>query len=274
MSGFTSTLSLRSDSNGNYHMKSVPNTLIISYFSPNTTGCIFWFDANDSACVYSGTTLAVTGLKDKSGVGNNATTIVGTGSAQIITNAINGHPVLYLNNKGFNGSITSYTGSVWSFYFVATMISNTNGAYGRMLSIGSTTGTDDANDNTKFAIYTITNTARVYLQRLSTGGEFPNMALNTPYLFSGYFDNTNLYLFLNGILVVTSPSTGAFSTTRFGLGASNGGSVIDKAYFGEMLLYQVALTASDRQKTEGYLAWKWGLQSKLSVGHPYKTVAP
>lgn len=43
---------------------------------------------------------------------------------------------------------------------------------------------------------------------------------------------------------------------------------------GEVLLYKRALSTTERQRVEGYLAWKWGLQDKLSGTHPYKTVAP
>jgi hypothetical protein len=32
--------------------------------------------------------------------------------------------------------------------------------------------------------------------------------------------------------------------------------------------------ATERQKIEGYLAWKWGLESLLPGGHPYKTAPP
>ena len=45
-------------------------------------------------------------------------------------------------------------------------------------------------------------------------------------------------------------------------------------YIGEVVIYGVALTDTQRQKIEGYLAWKWGLQSSLPPGHPYKTAAP
>ena len=31
---------------------------------------------------------------------------------------------------------------------------------------------------------------------------------------------------------------------------------------------------SDLEKGEGYLAWKWGLESLLPVSHPYKNSAP
>jgi hypothetical protein len=34
------------------------------------------------------------------------------------------------------------------------------------------------------------------------------------------------------------------------------------------------LSTSDRQKIEGYLAWKWALTANLPAGHPYKTSPP
>lgn len=34
------------------------------------------------------------------------------------------------------------------------------------------------------------------------------------------------------------------------------------------------LGSTDQQKTEGYLAWKWGLQASLPGGHPYSGAAP
>jgi hypothetical protein len=33
-------------------------------------------------------------------------------------------------------------------------------------------------------------------------------------------------------------------------------------------------TTSDREKLEGYLAWKWGLEANLPNGHPYENAAP
>ena len=42
----------------------------------------------------------------------------------------------------------------------------------------------------------------------------------------------------------------------------------------EVIIFNSALSTSDRQKVEGYLAWKWGIQSTLPTGHPYKSVAP
>lgn len=43
---------------------------------------------------------------------------------------------------------------------------------------------------------------------------------------------------------------------------------------GEILVIPGALSDADLQLFEGYLAWRWGFQSLLPVGHPYKNAAP
>lgn len=40
-------------------------------------------------------------------------------------------------------------------------------------------------------------------------------------------------------------------------------------YIAEVLYYNAALSNTDRQTIEGYLAWKWGIQSSLPTIHPY-----
>ena len=40
--------------------------------------------------------------------------------------------------------------------------------------------------------------------------------------------------------------------------------------FAEAILYGTALTTSQRQQVEGYLAQKWGLTTSLPATHPYK----
>lgn len=43
---------------------------------------------------------------------------------------------------------------------------------------------------------------------------------------------------------------------------------------GELIVFNRALTTDERQKVEGYLAWRWGLQVNLPGGHPYLSAAP
>jgi hypothetical protein len=42
----------------------------------------------------------------------------------------------------------------------------------------------------------------------------------------------------------------------------------------EVITFSTDLTTTNRQKVEGYLAWKWGLQSTLPSNHPYRNTAP
>lgn len=42
----------------------------------------------------------------------------------------------------------------------------------------------------------------------------------------------------------------------------------------EIILYNSALSTADRQRVEGYLAWKWVVQDQLPADHPYKLGAP
>jgi hypothetical protein len=42
----------------------------------------------------------------------------------------------------------------------------------------------------------------------------------------------------------------------------------------EIVVTHSTLSTTDRQRLEGYLAWKWGLEANLPVDHPYKNLAP
>jgi hypothetical protein len=42
----------------------------------------------------------------------------------------------------------------------------------------------------------------------------------------------------------------------------------------EIVLTHSTMTNDDRQKLEGYLAWKWGLEANLPSGHPYESAPP
>jgi hypothetical protein len=47
-----------------------------------------------------------------------------------------------------------------------------------------------------------------------------------------------------------------------------------KGAFSEVLFFASNLSATDRQKVEGYLAHKWNLAGNLPADHPYKSAAP
>ena len=84
---------------------------------------------------------------------------------------------------------------------------------------------------------------------------------------------------VNGNLTVSSASTGQsgnFNITSYGLGVNTntGDYFVWNGYYGEVMYFNVQLSDTNRQKIEGYLAWKWGLQASLPGGHPYASAAP
>jgi hypothetical protein len=58
------------------------------------------------------------------------------------------------------------------------------------------------------------------------------------------------------------------------LGRENGSSFGFVGYAKEIIFYNTVLSTLNRQKIEGYLAWKWGIQASLPAGHPHKSSAP
>lgn len=85
--------------------------------------------------------------------------------------------------------------------------------------------------------------------------------------------------------VYVNSDSGATSTTALNT-TSNGNYqvgtnsfVVDNTYvwigaIQEVVILNRQLTTTERQKLEGYFAWKWGLVALLPSGHPYKNVAP
>ncbi len=69
---------------------------------------------------------------------------------------------------------------------------------------------------------------------------------------------------------VGSLSIGAYFDT-FGKAFQN---LAFNGEFYEVLVFNAALSTSQRQQIEGYLAWKWGLVSSLPANHPYKMFPP
>jgi large repetitive protein len=104
---------------------------------------------------------------------------------------------------------------------------------------------------------------------------------------SGIPELVNRVSIITSVLGTTSQNYIGVDGTSYALNLENsgmGGGKIDLAswytngsWYGtshdlaEVIFYQSALTTEDRQKAEGYLAWKWGTQSTLPASHPYRT---
>jgi len=86
----------------------------------------------------------------------------------------------------------------------------------------------------------------------------------------------NAVVFRNGDSQTLTTGGGNLSAITEGLavgGLSVSGYFTNCSICEAVVLYD-AMPLADRQKVEGYLAWKWGIASSLIAGHPYKNAAP
>ena len=65
------------------------------------------------------------------------------------------------------------------------------------------------------------------------------------------------------------------ATITWGIGTSF--TQINRSWEGlysEFIFLASPASTSDREKIEGYLAWRWGIQASLPIGHPYLSAPP
>ena len=230
-----------------------------SYFDPRTiSSCQLWFDGEDvngnGSSVTNGA--SVFAWIDKSGNGRNATaSSAGTynSSAKAVVFNNNFYTTPYLANP------TNETG----FYVFLTTSSG-----GPQMILGANTGGREIaiyNNGNQFGII---NSLRAW-GALTPGG---TITANTLYFATSQISSgTSTSISLNGALTFVGPTTvPAFTAgvlTSLGREAGTSFPFIGRMH--EIILYDTVLSTANRQQIEGYLAWKWGLQSNLPTSHPY-----
>jgi hypothetical protein len=246
---------------------------------PTEISTALWLDAEDASTItLNGST--VSQWNDKSGNGRNATQATAASQPGYNTSGINSKPALTWS--GANNIFLDTP--AWSlapnrkYATVAVAASPTWGGgnrYGRIwvsrsgypqgyLGQGELAGTALAIAGT-----TLTDTFRSGV----SGTNILSSSFGTTGLAADSFDiSVN-----GGTSSVRLNNTGALGTTGVRIGAdltvTNGGNTWD-GQIGEIIIISGDLTLADRQRLEGYLAWKWGLESNLPANHPYKLLPP
>jgi titin len=83
---------------------------------------------------------------------------------------------------------------------------------------------------------------------------------------------TTADVYVNGTQTNNNIARGVLSLDNEITWAISGGAF--RGYIGEIITYPSDLSDKDRQRVEGYLAWKWGIQNSLPNNQPYKTAPP
>ena len=241
---------------------------------PMVSNCALWLDAADSTTV-SLTGSTVTQWRDKSGNGNNTTSI---GAATYTTSGMNGRPCLS-NITDATGPVTNPGSAKISVFVVGTVPSLSSTYHNAFALNNSVKATALANfyatGNMFTSYYGGQSPPRIYgymgggNMSLSYSGTF-----GQPMVWEGLQDGVTTYTYGNG----TSYGTTTVSATTYSYNAYwiGGPSNIPKwpGYLGEIIVYNRTILTNERQQVEGYLAWKWGTVTGLPASHPYKTTPP
>ena len=223
-------------------------------FSPRQiSGLILWVDGTDPAGngVIPANGATVSTWVDKSGLVNNATTYSG------ITTYSTSLKALFFSNSGFQTSIVTPTNRVGSGFFVVRATVNSGNVIFQGSGLGHG-GRQFRNDNG-----TILKTVKENIVEMFLAGP---TVLNTLMLVGYVDDGNNLTHCLNGTLYTTTTATTFTEGRTILLGKSfNGEHLIGYIY--EVVLFNINVTATQRQQIESYLAQKWGLTSSLAAGH-------
>jgi len=243
-------------------------------FSPQSIpGLSLWLDAADSSTVTG--TSSVTAWRDKSGNGKNATA---TGTT-ITTSTLNGLPAInYSGASWLTAPVTSGVADPFTIFAVFNATYPINGPL-------YTTNTTTDGNGFFFDLAATSDSTTTLNDFLPLGGSFQTNANSTfrgniTYVVSIVSTSVNggsITLFRNGTSYMSGTTTGNFTWTSFLIGKRNIPSVpyTDQfaGKFGEFIIFNSALSTSQRQQVEGYLAVKWGLQSSLLSTHPYNATS-
>lgn len=243
------------------------------------SGCQLWLDAADkTSMTLSGSN--VTAWTDKSPLATPFTLSNGSGGSTIRTTYA-GLPVVQVSNSCFFNASYSYPLATRSIFFV--MAETVHSDWRGLLSFANTVGQSDYNTQNGYTI-TSTNTVGANVQFSQNGGNggfafnynANNGVKDVPFqLYEDVTSNTAVTLFVTGSNIYSSnTSVAPLTSTGLTVGGRGGIPNTGALVIAEVLIYNKALSTTERQQVESYLAWKWGLQASLPSDHTYKSAPP
>jgi hypothetical protein len=223
-------------------------------FTPKSlSGMVLWLDAADSSTI-TGTT-SVTAWGDKSGNGNNMSLVTGAVSYTTAPSSVAFASGGILRTTNYISANTSTS------VFIVLQITDIPGGIADVLEFADAAG-GPGNFSMRYASLTSmynTNTADLGYP----GGCFVN----------GTLKSTTTFTVPSGYNVINTTNTTQTVSTRVALSTSFYGRFL-VGNVQEVIIYTSAVSSSQRQQVEGYLAWKWGLQSSLPSTHAYAKSPP
>ena len=249
------------------------------------SGCALWFDGTDplgtGSAPANGTSLTTWANKGTTSV----TLAYGTSQPTYSANFQNGLGSVSFNNNYFSAAY-SFNLQTKSAFIVCSQSNNaTDSPQGILSFYGSGADTVASTNGYGYQATQGGYGSFGWLYNIFAGGStgyyIPTgtAGANTPMgIYGNVFSNQYEQTFKDGSSVTNftiSTTPGMATNLMVGARLISGG--LRGSFFGnicEIIVYTVALSTSQRQNIEGYLAQKWGLTANLQVGHPYKSTFP
>lgn len=245
-------------------MSGIQQGLIGSYpklWTPALITTALWLDAADAATI----TLNVSNVSqwdDKSGNARNATQA--TGSRQ---------PTYASSKVSFDGTeLMELPGSFVSLNAVSSFVV---GRYAASVgAVNYLVFMNGAGSDTRFYNSSVPTDFSTFGWSVEVALG-PTVAANTNTNLFGLTHGSNTATaYLNAASIGTATRTKTASLSAVFLGGISSTVPRLNGEIQEVIVLGSVPSNDDRQKLEGYLAWKWGLTANLPALHPYKTTPP
>jgi len=222
-------------------------------------GLTLWLDADAPSTITQAT--GVSQWNDKSGSGNNVVQATGSKQPAYVQSVLNGKPVLRFTNASAQTMTTSTNFiSPVSVIYIARQTGGTNG---RVLT--------GVNNNWLLGFWGGSHAQAYFEGWVSPAGGTPS---TTNWYIESAVETGALSSYYENGVQIASNAGGVAGPNGLSLVGMGGVSEFSDADIAEIVVYNRALSDAERQKIEGYLAAKWGLQSSLPSTATYKSSAP
>ena len=234
-------------------------------FDPRSVaGCVMWLDAADSSTL---TGSPVTSVRDKVG----GITLTKTGSGSITTTTINSVQALNFDGNSYLSGVLNnlLSGSVFIVWKASTSI----GITWRPFFTWNTNGT------LKFPAFGyvgggLANTVGPYTTNINTGSPTTVVTVGSSYMASYSWNGIRATVGFNGAVPTTGLQPNPYSDTSSTFLICNENGSLTQTVIGELIVYNSLVSDEQRQQIEGYLAWKWGLNTSIPTTHPHYSLRP
>lgn len=230
------------------------------------TNLALWLDAEDATSItLNGSTISQ--WNDKSGNGRNASQATAANQPTYSATGMLGKPAVVFDGTDDFMSVSDFSNAV------SLALIGSGGTILSPLISGAAPLDFTPAWNANGATIEYRGKTNTTMQAVSLGGAVNDFSIGFISLDAA---SSEVRLSGNGGAQITSSQTiNSADTTINTLGRDfQGASQFADGRIAEIVVASSLLSTENRQRLEGYLAWKWGLESNLPSGHPYKNSPP